>query len=102
LWRAQRDGVRAEQIDEAGGAAMPFAAGLDAALALVAEDAEALGCAGEVAAARGIVNADTSADRQLAAFEGARARPERARGARRRRGLARAGDRGRQCILTRP
>jgi carboxylate-amine ligase len=53
---------------------VPFAAHLDAALALVAEDADALGCAGEVAAARGIVNADTSADRQLAAFDEARGR----------------------------
>lgn len=66
LWRAQRDGVRAELIDAASGAVTPFGACLDAALALVAEDADALGCAGELAVARAIVAEGTSADRQLA------------------------------------
>jgi len=74
LWRAQRDGVRAELIDVATGDARPFAACLDAALALVAEDADALGCAGEAAAARDIVEGGTSADRQAAAFDAARGR----------------------------
>ena len=74
LWRAQRDGVRAELIDPASGAVAPFAACLDATLALVAEDADALGCAGQLGAARGIVAGGTSADRQLAAFAEARGR----------------------------
>lgn len=74
LWRAQRDGVRAELIDAASGTVVPFAACLDTMLALVAEDADALGCAGEVVAARAIVAGGTSADRQLAAFAEARAR----------------------------
>lgn len=74
LWRAQRDGVGAELIDVAIGDAAPFAACLDTALAAVAEDADALGCAGEAAAARGIVAGGTSADRQVAAFDAARGR----------------------------
>lgn len=74
LWRAQRDGVRAELIDVATGDAQPFAACLDAALASVAEDADALGCAAEAAAAREIVGGGTSADRQAAAFNEARER----------------------------
>ncbi len=74
LWRAQRDGVRAELIDVATGDAQPFAACLDAVLAEVAEDADALGCAGEAAAARDIAEGGTSADRQTAAFDAARGR----------------------------
>ncbi len=74
LWRAQRDGVRAELIDVLTGDARPFAACLDAALASVAEDADALGCAGEAVAARDIVAGGTSADRQAAAFDAARGR----------------------------
>ena len=74
LWRAQRDGVRAELIDPASGAVTPFAACLDAALALVAEDADALGCAGQLGVARAIVAEGTSADRQLAVFAEARGR----------------------------
>ena len=66
--------MHAELIDSESGDAVPFAACLDAALALVAEDADALGCAGEMAAARAIVAGGTSADRQLAAFAEARGR----------------------------
>ena len=73
LWRAQRDGVRALLIDEASGDAAPFASCLDAALAMVAEDADALGCRREMETARAIVAMGTSADRQLAAFAEARA-----------------------------
>lgn len=74
LWRAQRDGVRAEIIEEEPGVAGPFAAYLDATLALVAEDAHALGCERELAGVRGILAGGTSADRQLATFADARAR----------------------------
>ena len=74
LWRAQRDGVRAQLIDEAAGNAVPFASCLDATLSLVAEDADALGCQRDVQRARVIVAAGTSADCQLATFAGARER----------------------------
>jgi carboxylate-amine ligase len=74
LWRAQRDGVRADIIDEGPGMAVPFASHLDATLALVAEDADALGCRREVARVRAIVANGTSADRQLFTFSEARAR----------------------------
>lgn len=74
LWRAQRDGVRASLIDAASGEAVPFAAHLDGVLRLVAEDADALGCAAELTAAAAIVAEGTSADRQTAMFAEARGR----------------------------
>jgi glutamate---cysteine ligase / carboxylate-amine ligase len=74
LWRAQRDGARAALIDEESGAAVPVGEHLERTLALVAEDADALGCVAEAAAARAIVALGTSADRQVAAFAAARAR----------------------------
>ena len=74
LWRAQRDGARAALIDEEAGAATPVAEHLERTLALVAEDADALGCAAEANAARDIVASGTSADHQVAAFEEARGR----------------------------
>ncbi len=52
LWRAQRDGVHASFIDEPSGTAMPFATYLDAVIAEIAEDAEALGCEPEIERAR--------------------------------------------------
>ena len=72
MWRAQRDGVRAKLIDEERGDAVPFGSHLDATLALVAEDAEALGCQGELDRARAIAAAGTSSDGQLAVFAKAR------------------------------
>lgn len=72
LWRAQRSGIEAELIDEASEQAFPFDAALDTLLSLIAEDAEALGCTEEVADARRILREGTSADRQIAAFEGTR------------------------------
>ncbi len=74
LWRAQRDGLRAELIDVATAAAAPVPARLDALLELVAEDTEALGCRAEAEDARRIVAEGTSADRQMALFEAARTR----------------------------
>jgi glutamate---cysteine ligase / carboxylate-amine ligase len=74
MWRAQRNGVRADLIDEASGAAAPFAAQLEATLALIGEDADALGCRREVEAARAIVAEGTSADRQLTVLAEARSR----------------------------
>ena len=80
LWRAQHDGVRAALIDEARGEAVPFPEALEAVLALVAEDAAALGCEADVRRARAIVAEGTSADGQAAAFAAARSegRDERA------------------------
>ena len=72
MWRAQRRGVHASFIDEAG-TVVPFAEHLEAILADIAEDAEALGCALEVAKTREIASDGTSADRQLAVFAEARA-----------------------------
>ncbi|KQP41951.1 carboxylate-amine ligase [Methylobacterium sp. Leaf106] len=72
LWRAQRSGTEAEIIDEASEDALPFADALDAMLALIDADADALGCGEEVERARTIVREGTSADRQIAVFEAAR------------------------------
>jgi glutamate---cysteine ligase / carboxylate-amine ligase len=73
LWRAQRDGVRAALIGVGTSPEVqPFAACLDAALALVADDAAALGCEREVEATRRIVAEGTSADRQIAVLTAAR------------------------------
>ena len=66
LWQAQRHGIRASFIDESRGVAVPCSDYLENVLALVAEDAAALGCEPEVVRAREIVAAGTSADRQLA------------------------------------
>ncbi|TGD98011.1 carboxylate-amine ligase [Methylobacterium nonmethylotrophicum] len=72
LWRAQRDGVRAAPIDPQAGRAVPFGEALEGLLALVAEDAADLGCAGALDAARRIAREGTSADRQRAAYAAAR------------------------------
>ena len=71
LWRAQHAGTAAELIDEARETALPFAEALDGLLSLIHEDADALGCMGEVEAARRIVRDGTSATGQIAASEGA-------------------------------
>ncbi len=73
LWHAQRDGVRAALIDESREAAVPFPEALEAVLALIAEDAAALGCLPQVQRARAIVSEGTSADGQVGAFEAAQA-----------------------------
>lgn len=72
LWRAERDGVRAELIDEAAERAVPVPEALESLLALIAEDAAALGCAEICADARRIAAEGTSADRQIRTFESAR------------------------------
>jgi carboxylate-amine ligase len=72
LWRAQRSGTEAEMIDETREEALPYGEALDGMLALIKEDAAALGCMPEVQNARSIVRDGTSADRQIAAFESAR------------------------------
>jgi carboxylate-amine ligase len=72
LWRAQRSGVESEMIDEASEDALPYSAALDRVLALIDEDADALGCGAIVEHARVIAREGTSADRQIAAFEAGR------------------------------
>ncbi len=68
MWRVQRDGIHASLIDLASGETVPFATHLDALLAELADDAQALGCEPELEHGRTIVAAGTSADRQLAVF----------------------------------
>lgn len=67
MWRAQRDGVSAVFVQE-DGEAIAYADLLAAVLSLVAEDADALGCQGELDRARVIAAEGTSADHQLAMF----------------------------------
>ncbi len=76
LWRAQHAGIRAEMIDEAREDAIPFAQALDAMLALIAEDAAALGCEAEVQGARRILTEGTSSDRQIALAGDGAERPD--------------------------
>jgi carboxylate-amine ligase len=68
-WRAQRYGADEGLIDFGRGAVVPYADLLEEIIALVREDADALGCIAEVEAARGILGRGTSADRQRRAFE---------------------------------
>ncbi|ALG90590.1 MULTISPECIES: carboxylate-amine ligase [Actibacterium] len=72
-WRAQRYGVSEGLIDFGAGTIKPMPVLLDELIALVSEDAEALGCMAEVEAARDILLRGTSADQQRAAFHAARA-----------------------------
>jgi carboxylate-amine ligase len=68
-WRAQRYGIRGSLIDLSNGEARPVAAVLTDLLDLVWEDAEALGCAEQAAAAQMILRDGTSADRQLGIYD---------------------------------
>ncbi len=63
-WRAQRFGPREGLIDFGRGEVVPFATLMDELIALLTPDAEALGCSAELLAARDILAAGTSADRQ--------------------------------------
>ncbi|WP_212524604.1 carboxylate-amine ligase [Actibacterium sp. MT2.3-13A] len=72
-WRAERYGLTEGLIDFGRREIRPVADLLEEMLELIAEDAAALGCAAEVAAARDIVRTGTSAERQRAAFRSARA-----------------------------
>jgi glutamate---cysteine ligase / carboxylate-amine ligase len=65
-WRAQRYGVGGTLFDLGKGELVPFADLVDELVALLREDAEALGCWSEIAHARTIVARGTSADRQVA------------------------------------
>ena len=68
-WRAQRYGLDEGMVDFGRGEIVPYPDLLEEILALVAEDAEQLGCVGEVQAARDIVKRGTSAHRQIAVYE---------------------------------
>ena len=66
-WRAQRYGVHGTFVTEEGPIAVADV--LEQVLAMIAEDAEHLGCAEELAQCRRIAAEGTSADAQLAVFE---------------------------------
>lgn len=72
-WRAQRYGIHEGLIDFGAREIVPMPVLIDALIDLVAEDADALGCRPEVEAARDIIASGTSADRQRATFEAAKA-----------------------------
>jgi carboxylate-amine ligase len=72
-WRAQRYGLDEGLVDFGKGQVVPCAELIDELLGLVEEDARAFGCTAEVAHARTITREGTSAHRQRAAFEKARA-----------------------------
>lgn len=65
-WLAQRHGTGGRLLDFGRGEAVDFAILADEIIDLVAEDAERLGCAGELLRIRDIARTGTSADRQLA------------------------------------
>ena len=67
-WRAQRYSVRETLFDFGKGELVAFPALVEELIALIAEDAQALGCTAEVEHARQIVANGTSADRQVARF----------------------------------
>jgi carboxylate-amine ligase len=71
-WRAQRYGATGSLFDLGKGILVPVADLLEEILALVAEDAAALGCEREVLRARRIAAEGTSADRQISLFRGRR------------------------------
>lgn len=64
-WRAQRYGVSGALLDLSIGALVPFKELIEELTALIAEDADALGCQHEIANLQRIVSSGTSADRQL-------------------------------------
>jgi carboxylate-amine ligase len=72
-WRAERYGCTHSMIDLGKGECVPFSDLIEDILALIAEDAEALGCTSEVVHARTILERGTSACQQMAAFASARA-----------------------------
>ncbi len=68
-WRAQRYGLDEGLVDFGKGEVVPCADLIEEIIALVGEEAEALGCVREIEHARAIVRDGTSAHRQLATFE---------------------------------
>jgi carboxylate-amine ligase len=72
-WRAQRYGIDEGLVDFGKGAIIPYAGLLDELIELLRDDAEALGCLPELLSARNILQEGTSAHRQLAIYDGAKA-----------------------------
>jgi carboxylate-amine ligase len=72
-WRAMRYSFDEQLLDLARGELVPFADMVEELIALVREDAEALGCVREVEYMRTILQRGTSAHRQIAAYDAARA-----------------------------
>lgn len=72
IWHAQKHGLKARLIDVGRKAAIPVSEALDEALALVGEDADALGSTEWVARTRRIADRASSAERQISAFEDAK------------------------------
>lgn len=73
IWLVQQHGVEARLIDVSRAEATPVATHLNEAIALVREDAEALGCIDWVLRTRDIVERGSSADQQIAAYRDATA-----------------------------
>ena len=71
-WRAMRYSFDEKLLDLARGELLPFAHLAEELIALVAEDAEVLGCKGEIEHIRTILARGTSAHRQLQTFQEAR------------------------------
>ena len=71
-WRAMRYSFDEKLLDLARGELLPFAHLAEELIALVAEDAEVLGCKGEIEHIRTILVRGTSAHRQLQTFQEAR------------------------------
>jgi glutamate---cysteine ligase / carboxylate-amine ligase len=72
-WLAQRYGITRGLVDLGKGALVPYIDLLDEILELVAEDADRLGCAAEIAHTRTIAERGTRATWQLDAFHSAKA-----------------------------
>ena len=75
-WRAMRYGVREGMIDFGKSEMRPYPELLEEMLALIAEDAAALGCSAEVARTRRMAAEGSSANRQRAAFDAAMRRTD--------------------------
>lgn len=71
VWQAQQTGTAARFVDAATGERVPVRDALEAAIALCAEDAAALDCAGWVGRTRDILERGSSADRQIATYAAA-------------------------------
>lgn len=71
-WRAMRFGSDASLLDLARGELVPFAELLEELLAIVREDAIALGCLAETEHARALLRRGTSAHQQLDLYQNAR------------------------------
>lgn len=72
-WRAMRYSFDEKLLDLARGELVPFTQMVEELIALVREDAEALGCLREVEYARTILERGTSAHRQIRTYNAARA-----------------------------